>query len=63
MDNHNNQQRAAPTIRIKHIPVTENELRTSLFRLFDLLELDEGLVPPRLQKSGRGLPLRQKGVP
>lgn len=63
MRGRSNLHRADPAIRLKHLPILENELRRSFFRLFDLLGLDEELMPLRLQKPVEQLPCKPKGGP
>jgi hypothetical protein len=61
MQSHKHLHLTDPTIRLKHLPILENELHRSFFRLFDLLGLDEELMPLRLQKPVEQLPCKPKG--
>ena len=49
--------------RLTYSNVNDRDLRIKFFHLFDLLRLDDNLLPPRLQKPVHGLPWRQKGEP
>lgn len=61
MKNRNRERQANLAVRVKHSAITENQLQKSFFHIFDLLGLDQNLVPRPLRKRLEGLPCNQKG--
>ncbi len=61
MKNRNRERRPCMTVRVTHSAVAKDQLQRSFFQIFDLLGLDEDLVPSRLRKRADGLPFKPKG--
>ncbi len=61
MKDQKRQKQTCPKVRVTHLPTTDDTLQHEFFRVFDLLGLDEELVPPHLRKRIRGIICKPKG--
>jgi hypothetical protein len=62
MEDQKRQKLTCPKVRVTYLPTTDDAFQHEFFHLFDLLGLEEELMPPDLRKRFRGIICKPKVV-